>query len=149
MSVKLAPSLNLGSGGGSGRGGSSLSRLGGSRSRSGSSLGASSRDGLSSRGSLLLSVGSITLVLLIRLVRAVNGNLDGNLTALNLLSVHLRNSLLLELLGSQSDEAETTTLAGLTTSLELLDHKSGNRSKSDLGGRGLISLEKLNKLSKC
>jgi hypothetical protein len=86
-------------------------------------------------------------VLLIRLVRAVNGNLDGNLTALNLLSVHLRNSLLLELLGSQSDEAETTTLAGLTTSLELLDHKSGNRSKSDLGGRGLISLEKLNKLS--
>jgi hypothetical protein len=147
MSVKLAPSLNLGSGGGSGGGRSSLSRLGGSGS--GSSLGASSRGGLSSRGSLLLTVGSITLVLLIGLVRAVNGNLDGNLTALNLLSVHLSNSLLLELLGSQSDETETTTLAGLTTSLKLLDHESGNRSKSDLGGRGLISLEKLNKLSKC
>ena len=165
MSVKLAPCLNLGSSGGSGGGGSGLSRLvgsgsglGSSRSRSSSGSGSShgtggrsSRGGsLGSRSVLLLGTGSITLILLlVGLIRAVDSNLDGNLTTLNLLSVHLSNSLLLELLGSKSDKSEATTLTGLTTSLKLLDHESRDRTKSDLGRRGLISLEKLNKLWEC
>jgi hypothetical protein len=174
MSVKLAPCLTLGSGGGSGGGGSGLRRLvgsgsgsrSGSRGSSGSGLGSSrsrcssgsgsshgtggrsSRGGsLGSRSVLLLGIGSITLILLlVGLIGAVDSNLDGNLTTLNLLSVHLSNSLLLELLGSKSDKSEATTLAGLTTSLKLLDHESRDGTKSDLGRRGLISLEKLNKL---
>jgi hypothetical protein len=86
------------------------------------------------------------VLFLIGLVRAVNSNLDGDLTALNLLSVHLVNSLLLEFLGSQSNKAKATALASLATSLKLLDHESGDGSESNLGGRRLISLEKLNKL---
>jgi hypothetical protein len=86
------------------------------------------------------------VLLLISLIRAVNSNLDSDLTALNLLSVHLSNSLLLKFLRSQSDETEATTLAGLATSLKLLDHESGNRSESNLGRRGLIGLEELNEL---
>jgi hypothetical protein len=146
MSVTLAPCLNLGSSsGGSGRGRGSLSSLGGR----GSSRGSGSRSSLSGGDVLLLTVGSITLVLLlVGLIGAINSNLDSDLTALNLLSVHLSDSLLLKLLRSQSDETEATTLASLTTSLKLLDHESGNRSKSNLGRRGLISLEKLNELLK-
>lgn len=101
---------------------------------------------LSSNGGCLLAVG-LGLVgdvgFLIGLVGAVDGNLDSDLTTLNLLAVHLVDSLLLQLLRSKSDEAEATTLAGLTSSLELLDHESRNRSESDLSRRRLVGLEKV------
>jgi hypothetical protein len=86
------------------------------------------------------------VLFLVGLVRAVNSNLDGDLTAFNLLSVHLADSLLLEFLRSQSHKAKATALASLATSLKLLDHESGDGSESNLGGRRLIGLEKLNKL---
>lgn len=81
--------------------------------------------------------------LLVGLVGAVNGDLDSDLTTLNLLAVHLIDSLLLQLLGSQRDETETTSLAGLTTGLELLDHEAGDGAESNLGGRRLVGGEKL------
>lgn len=105
------------------------------------------RSGLSSLGAVSGS-GLGGLDLLIGLVRAVDGDLDSNLAAVNVLSVHLSNSLLLQLLRSQRDEAEATALAGLATSLELLDHKAWNRAKSDLGRQRLVGSEKLLKLSK-
>jgi hypothetical protein len=52
----------------------------------------------------------------------------------------------LQLLRSQGDEAEATTLARLTTSLELLDHETGNGTQGDLGRQRLVGGEKLLKL---
>lgn len=97
-------------------------------------------------GGRLMAV-SFTLVryvgLLVGLVRAVDGNFNSDLTTLNLLAVHLRNSFLLQLFGGESDEAEATTLAWLATCLEFLDHKSGNGSKGNLGRRRLVSFEEI------
>lgn len=125
-----------------GFGGSGCSRLGG-RGSGGSS--GSSRDNLLlTIDASALASGSVDIV--ISLIGAVDGNLDSDLATLDLLSVHLRNSLLLELLRGKSDEAEATSLASLTPSLKLLDHKSRNRSEGNLSGGRLVSLEKLNEL---
>lgn len=88
-----------------------------------------------------LSRGSIDIV--VGLVRAVDGNLDCDLTSLDLLAVHLSNGLLLQLLGRQSDKAEATTLASLAAGLQLLDHKAGDRTQSNLGRRWLVGVEQL------
>ena len=104
--------------------------------------------GSHSRGSLnllgtvrVLRLGGLEII--VSLVRAVDGNLDRDLAALDLLSVHLRDSLLLQLLRGQRDEAEAAALAGLAASLELLDHKPRNGPQGDLGRQGLIGVEQL------
>lgn len=76
----------------------------------------------------------------------VDGDLDSDLTALNLLAVHLVASLLLELLRAEGDEAEATALARLAASLELLDHETGNGAESDLGVDWGVVLEDLQEL---
>lgn len=100
----------------------------------------SSLGGSSAIGSLTL--GSWSISILIGLVWAIDGDLDGDLATLDLLSVHLRDSLLLQLLGGECNEAKSTTLAGLIASLELLDHEAGNRTKGDLGRGWLVGSEK-------
>ena len=90
----------------------------------------------SSGSSLLLAVGLMFLRnvgFLIGLVRAVDGDLDSNLTTLNLLSVHLLNSLVLLFLGAKGDETEATALTALVAGLELLDHETRNGAQGDLG----------------
>lgn len=94
------------------------------------------------------ALGGLTLAIdvVILLSGGVDRDLNGDLTALNLLSVHLGASLLLKLLGTEGDETETTALARLTASLQLLDHETGNGAESDLSlGRGVV-LEDLEKL---
>src|SRR5690242_3277460 len=82
----------------------------------------------------------------ILLAGGVNRDLNGDLSALDLLAVHLVASLLLELLRAEGDEPETTALARLTTSLELLDHEAGNGAEGDLGLGGGVVLEDLEEL---
>lgn len=94
-------------------------------------------------GAALALGGSILVGLLVGLVGAVNGDLDSDFATLDLLAVHLGDGLLLKLLGGEGDKAEASTLAGLTTGLELLDHEAGNRAQGDLGGRGLVVVEEL------
>ena len=77
------------------------------------------------------------------LTGAVDGHLDGDLTALDLLAVHLLNGLVLELLGAQSDKTEATALAALVTGLQLLDHEAGDGAQGNLGGDGLVVDEDL------
>jgi hypothetical protein len=79
-------------------------------------------------GGLALAINVVVL-----LAGGVDRDLNSDLTALNLLSVHLVASLLLELLGAERNETETTALAGLTTSLQLLDHETGNGAEGNLG----------------
>lgn len=119
------------------------SNLGGSRGLRllllGSTLG-----GTGGRGGLLAFGGMLLVVVL--LAGGVDGNLDGDLTALNLLAVHLSASLLLQFLGAESNKTEATALAGLATSLELLNHETGDGAEGDLGrGRGVV-LEDLKEL---
>jgi hypothetical protein len=139
-SIRLLSSFGGGGSSGDGGGGSGIRGRGGD---SGGGGRGSSSGG--SGGGLTLSGGLHVVVLL---SGRVNGDLDGDLTTLNLLSVHLRASLLLELLGAEGDETETTALAGLTTSLELLDHEAGDGTKSDLGLGGRVVLEDLEELYK-
>ena len=81
---------------------------------------------------------------------AIDGDLDGNLTAFDLLAIHLADSLLLQFLRAKRDESETTALARLTTSLELLHHVALDGTESDLGGSGIVSGEELLELKvKC
>lgn len=97
-------------------------------------------------GRLAVHLGLVALkhgFAVIFLAGAVDCNLDSNFTALNLLAVHLAARLLLELLGSKSDEAETTTLAWFIASLQLLDHEAGDWAKGNLGGGGGVVLEEL------
>lgn len=107
------------------------------------SLGGSSRSG----SSVLLSRGVGFLVLVsgrvdvVFLARAVNGDLDRNSAAVNLLAVHLADGLGLELLRSQVHETEAASLPALVAGLELLNHKTGDRAESHLGGNGLEVLE--------
>jgi hypothetical protein len=115
------------------------SNLGGSR-------GLSSSLSVSSGGSLLALSGSGLLVVIILLAGGVDGDLDGDLAALDLLTVHLGTSLLLKLLGAQGDETEATALARLAASLELLDHEAGNGAESDLGGARGVVLEDVEEL---
>lgn len=97
-----------------------------------------------SRSSVLLSrslgtlLSRLTSGSVVFLAGAVNGDLDSNLTALNLLSVHLLHSLFLLLLRTEGDETEATALASLVAGLELLDHEAGDGAKSNLGGNGLV-----------
>lgn len=101
---------------------------------------------LSGSGSLLgggLLSGGRSSVNIVLLAGAVNGDLDSDLTSFDLLAVHLLDGLLLELLGTEGDETETTTLAGLVTGLELLDHEARNRAESDLGRNGLVGSKEL------
>ena len=93
-------------------------------------------------GSLALAA----LEVVVLLARRVDRDLNGDLTALDLLAVHLAASLLLELLGAEGDETEATALAGLTTSLELLDHEAGDGAEGDLGLGGGVVLEDLKEL---
>jgi len=108
-----------------------------------------SSDGLGAVGGdwCVLTLSSWGVGFLVGLVWAVDGDLDSDLTTLDLLAVHLRDSLLLLLLGCESDEAEATTLAGLVASLELLDHEAGNWAKGDLGGSWLVGSEEFLELS--
>lgn len=120
---------SLSSGGWGGRGGSRISGGG--------------RRGLDGGGGGLGSVGlgrglAFLCDIVVGLVGAVDGDLDGNLTAVNLLAVHLGHSLLLKLLGSKGDKAETTSLAGLVAGLELLDHETGDGAEGDLGGNRFV-----------
>lgn len=86
--------------------------------------------------------------LLVGLVGAIDGDLDSDLAALNLLAVHLSNSLLLELLRGKGNEAEATALAGLTPGLKLLNHEAGDGAKSNLRGGRLVGSEKFLELWK-
>ncbi len=93
----------------------------------------------------VLILGGLDII--IGLVRAVDGNLDSDLTALDLLAVHLSHGLLLQLLRGQGDEAESAALAGLAASLELLDHEAGDGAQGDLGRQGLVGVEQLLELN--
>jgi hypothetical protein len=99
-----------------------------------------------SLGGLLSGLGGSSLVVL--LAGRVDRDLNGDLTAFDLLAVHLVASLLLELLGAEGDETETTALAGLTASLQLLDHEAGDGAEGDLGLSGRVVLEDLKELVK-
>jgi hypothetical protein len=99
-------------------------------------------------GSIGVGALALTVDVVILLARRVDRDLNGDLTTLDLLAVHLLTSLLLELLGAECDETETTALAGLTASLQLLDHEAGNRAKGDLGLGGRVVLEDLKELKK-
>lgn len=89
----------------------------------------------------VLALGGLDVI--IRLVRTIDGNLDSDLATLDLLAVHLGDSLLLKLLRGQRDEAKTAALAGLTARLELLDHEAGDGAQGDLGRQGLVGGEQL------
>lgn len=104
---------------------------------------------LSSSSSLSGAIGTLDsgfsswgIGIIVGLVWAVNCDLNSNFTALNLLSIHLLNGLLLLLLLRKSDETEATALAGFVAGLELLDHETGNWAKGDLSGGWLICSEK-------
>lgn len=127
-------------------------RLGGSRYLSGGGcsrglgglirgLGGGSGSALGSGG---LALSALDVVVL--LAGGVDRDLNGNLTALDLLAVHLGASLLLKLLRTKGNETEATALAGLTASLKLLDHETGNGAESDLGLSGGVVLEDLEEL---
>ena len=99
-------------------------------------------------GALGGSLGSWSICILIGLVWAVDGDLDSDLTALDLLGVHLSDGLLLHLLRGQSDETESTSLAGFVAGLKLLDHEAGDWAQGDLGGGWLISSEEFLELER-
>jgi hypothetical protein len=84
----------------------------------------------------------------ILLARAVNGDLDGNFAAFNLLAIHVLDSLLLKGLGAQSDESKATALAGFVAGLELLDHEARNGAQGNLSRNRLVFLEKFLELYK-
>lgn len=100
--------------------------------------GGSSRGGILLGGcrGLLISRGVDVLILL---SGAVDSDLDSDDAAINVLAVHLGNSLVLEFLRGKVDETETASLATLVTGLQLLDHETGDRTQSNLGGDGLVS----------
>lgn len=102
---------------------------------------ARSRGGGGGGGLLLGLLSRVEGVIL--LAGAVDGNLDSDLTTLNLLGVHLLDGLLLLLLGAEGDETEATALTALVASLELLDHETRNGTQGDLGGDGLVGVEEL------
>jgi hypothetical protein len=115
---------------------------------SGGSRGLEAGRALSGAG-LGVSLGSTlngSAGVLVLLARAVNSDLDGDLTALDLLAVHIGTGLLLHLLSGKSNKTEAAALAGLVTSLELADHKLGDGTKSDLGGSRLVLSEDLKEL---
>ena len=96
----------------------------------------------------VLTLSGRSVGLLVGLVGAVDGDLDSNFSSLDLLAIHLVDSLLLQLLRRQCDETETTTLAGLTTCLELLDHEAGDGPQGNLGRGRLVGAEELLELQR-
>lgn len=104
--------------------------------------------GLSWGGSGFLSLDTVLLSILLSIFLswAVNRDLNSDLTTLDFLPVHLRDSLLLELFGTKGDETETTTLAWLIAGLKLLDHEARNGAEGDLRRGWLVSCEELLKL---
>ena len=72
---------------------------------------------------------------------AINGDLDCDLSTLDLLAVHLGNSFLLQLLRFERNEAEASSLSWLVPGLELLDHESWDWSESNLCGDWLVVIE--------
>ena len=99
--------------------------------------------------SSLGAVGTILGVLgTILLAGAIDGNLDCDFSALDLLAVHLGDSLLLQLLRLQGDEPKASALSWLVSGLELLDHESWDRSEGDLSGDRLVFVEKFLELRK-
>lgn len=130
---------------GGSRSGRSLSRLCLSLGGLGSGLGSGRRSlggGLGCGSAVSGGLGRGVVLLAGR----VNRDLNGDLTALDLLAVHLVAGLLLKLLGAEGHEAEATALAGLTASLELLDHEAGDGAEGDLGLGGGVILEDLEEL---
>ena len=93
------------------------------------------------------SAGSLRVDVLF--ARAIDGNLDSDLTAVDLLAIHLTNCLLLELLRSKGYETEATSLAGLVAGLEFLYHVASDGTKSDLGGGRVVSSEEFLELVGC
>lgn len=77
------------------------------------------------------------------LARAIDGDLDSNLPAIDVFAVHIGDSLLLEFFRAKRNEAKSTTFARLVASLEFLNHEAGNWTKSDLRGGWLIGREEL------
>ena len=69
---------------------------------------------------------------------AVDGDLDCNLTTINVFTIHLGDSLLLEFLRTEGNEAEATTFTWLVAGLELLDHETWDGTESDFGGSWLV-----------
>lgn len=93
-----------------------------------------------------------TVRVVVLLARAVDGDLDGDLAALDLLAVHVRAGLLLQLLARERDEAEAAALAGLVALLQLAHHELGDGAQGDLGAGGRVlgeDLEELSEVSGC
>lgn len=95
-----------------------------------------------SRSSSLLRLG-LSVNIIVFLTGAVDGNLHSDDAAINVLAVHLANSLGLELLRGKVDEAKATGLAALVASLQLLDHEAGDGTQGNLGRDGLVGGEDL------
>jgi hypothetical protein len=85
------------------------------------------------------SAGSLRVDVLF--ARAIDGDLDSNLTAVDLLSIHLTDCFLLQLLGSERNESEATPLAGLVAGLKFLYHVTSDGTKGNLGRGGVVSGE--------
>lgn len=83
---------------------------------------------------------------IILLAGTVNRDLNSDLAALDLFTVHLRACLLLHLFTRESDEAETTALTWLVAGLELADHELRDRAEGDFGGGWRVVGEDLEEL---
>lgn len=92
-------------------------------------------------GAVLTVLPMLNVLGAILLAWAINGYLDCNFSSLNLLAIHLRDGLLLQLLRLQGNEAKASALSGLVSGLELLDHESWDWSEGDLGRDGLVVVE--------
>lgn len=77
---------------------------------------------------------------------AINRDLNGDLSSLNLLAIHVAACLLLQLFTSERDETEAATLAWLVAGLELADHKLGDGAEGNLGRGGRVVGEDLKQL---
>ena len=88
------------------------------------------------------TVGAILDVLgTVFLAWAIDGDLDCDFSALDLLAVHLGDGLLLQLLRLKGDETEASALSWLISGLELLDHESWDWSEGNLGRDRLVLVE--------
>ena len=89
-------------------------------------------------GAILGILGVLGAILL---AWAIDGDLDCDFSTLDLLAIHLGDSLLLQLLRLEGDETEASTFSWLISGLELLDHESWNRSEGNLGRDRLVLVE--------
>lgn len=93
-------------------------------------------------------LGASRLGVNVFLAWAIDGDLDGDLAAINFLAVHLGDGLLLQFLGGKRDETEATALAGFVACLKFSDHKARDGTESDLGGGRLVCGEKFLELGR-